>query len=66
MGRSPLVVLSVLPRATMTWNMLFHMALTVQHFMNHFEYMEFYFEVEVTSVQGLVAMGNLTVFPKDV
>lgn len=63
MGRDPLVVLSVLPRAGMTWDMLFYTALMVQHFMEDFQAMALYFEAEITGVQGLVAQGNMTAFP---
>ena len=57
-----MVVLSVLPRAAMTWNMLFHTAKMVQRFMSNFQTMALTFEVEVTGVQDLVAKGNMTAF----
>lgn len=59
-----MVVLSVLPGLSMTWNMLFHAVLMVQDFMRHFGPMGVDFEVEVAG-RGLVGRGNLTIFPED-
>ncbi len=57
-----LVLLSVLPSASMTWNMMFHAMLMVQRFLRDYESMTLYFKVEVTGVLGYVAKGNLTSF----
>ena len=58
------VILSVLPRAAMTWNMFYYSMLLVTRFTRVFESMAFDFEVEVTGVRGLAAIGNLTILPK--
>ncbi|KAF6229922.1 hypothetical protein HO133_004259 [Letharia lupina] len=58
------VILSVLPRAAMTWNMFYYSMLLVTRFTRVFDSMAFDFEVEVTGVRGLAAIGNLTILPK--
>lgn len=57
------VILSVLPRAAMTWSMSYFAILLVQQFLRDFASMAFDFEVEVTGVQGLAGIGNLTAIP---
>ena len=59
-----MILLSILPRATMTWNMLFYAMLILQRFLQECESMEVYFEVEVMGALGMVAKGNLTAIPK--
>lgn len=60
---SPIILLSVLPESAMTWNMLFYAATALQEFLVIYQSMALYFEVEVTSVQGSVAKGNITSLP---
>lgn len=57
------VILGVLPRASMTWNMFFYAALLLNAFVTHEVSMAFEFGVEVSGVLGLVATGNLSAVP---
>lgn len=58
------VILGVLPRPLMTWNMFHYAMLSVHQFTTNFESMAFEFEVEMTGLQGLAASGNLSILPE--
>lgn len=58
------ILFSVLPKAPMTWHMLFWAMWGVNRFIYREGSFAFEYEVEVPGVQGVVATGNLTIFVK--
>ena len=59
---SPIIILSVLPEAAMTWSMLFSVARMAPEFLINHGSMALYCDAEVMNM-GLVAKGNITALP---
>lgn len=57
------VILTVLPRPAMTWNMLCWMMELVTEFVEDYDPLAFEFDVDVMGIMGLAASGNMTSLP---